>query len=216
MKRRFQMVSFWLAVLLALSGCSTPGQPEQTTAPTQPIGDLICVEISRFSGGFVEDGSDEKVTDVAAILVSNETGKFVDLATVTYTVGEKTATFRITGLPAGERVWVLEKDRLQLSEGDKLVFDECKVTYKEDPIRSTQSLAVTREGNTLTVTNVSEHTLNNVCVYYKNRLEDGSFFGGITYLINFGRMEPGETMQRSADHFGEKSTVVRYSFQESE
>ena len=213
MKQIIRIVSACLAVLLMLSGCSEPQQPEETTAPTQIVGDLICVEISRFSGTFVEDGTDTQVTDVAAILVANETGKFLDLATVTYTVGDQTATFQITGLPAGERAWVLEKNRMTISEGDELVFEDCQTSYNANPVLSTDDLAVTRNGNSLTVENKSGQTLKNVCVYYKNRMDDGTFLGGITYLISFGDMAPGETVQRTAGHFGDRSAIVRYSYQ---
>ena len=74
MKRCKKWISIVLALMLLLSGCSNRGAGDpttDTTAPgTRPAGNLICVEISRFSGGFVEDGSDTQVQDVAAILVA--------------------------------------------------------------------------------------------------------------------------------------------------
>lgn len=215
MTLRNRITHLCLALLLMLSGCSTPSAvPEETTIPVVYLGgDLTCVEISRFTGGFVEDGSDAQVTDVAAILVANNTGKFLDLATVTYKVGDQTATFKITGLPSGERAWVLEQNRMRISEGDELVFDDCKSTYNPNPIRSTDDLAVTRQGNSVTIENKSGLTLKNVCIYYKNRLEDGTFLGGITYLINFGDLAPGAVVQRATTHFGETSDIVRYSYQ---
>lgn len=213
MKCKFRMECLCILMLaLMLSACVSAPQ-EETTAAAQPTGDLNCLEISRFSGAFVEDGTGEAVVDVAAILVSNDTGKFLDLATVTYTVGDRTATFQITGLPSGERVWVLEKDRMRIAEGDELVYEDCQATYNADAIQTTDDLVVTRQGNTLTVVNKSGTTLKNVCVYYKNRLEDGTFMGGITYLLSFGDLDPGASAQRSAGHLGENSDIVRYSFQ---
>lgn len=189
-------------------------QPGETTIPVVQLGgDLLCVEISRFSGKFVEDGSDERVTDVAAILVANNTGKFVDLATVTYRVGGRTATFQITGLPSGERAWVLEKDRMTITETDELVYEDCQITYNSRAITETKDLAVTRQANGLTVENKTGQTMQNVCVYYKNRLEDGAFMGGITYVIDFGDLGAGETAQRVASHFVDRSEIVRYSYQ---
>lgn len=203
-----------LALLLTLSGCGQIS-PEETQPATQPLrtGDLVCLEISRFSGEFVEDGSDKAVTDVAAILVANETTQFLDLATVTYTVGDRTATFKITGLPAGEKVWVLEQDRMSITQSDVLVFEDCKETYNANAVLETQDVTVTRQGKTLTAVNNTDKTLKNVCVYYKNRLEDGTFLGGITYLVSFGDLAPGGMAQRSSAHLGANSDIVRYGYQ---
>lgn len=209
-----KLLSAVLAVLL-LSGCAMWGA-EGGTEPSESRnagGDLFCLEISRFSGSFVEDGSDEPVEDVAAILVSNETDEYLELATVTYFVGNRTATFQVTGLPAGERAWVLEKDRMRVSAADEFVFDDCTVTYNPRAIRETDALSLQRQGNSVTITNTSDKTLKHVCVYYKNRMEDGAYFGGITYLISFGELMPGESAQRSVAHFGDDSQIVRYGYQ---
>lgn len=212
-----------LALALALCGCGeapdSPPSTEDATQPTTPkaTGNLICVEISRFNGDFVEDGTDERVQDVAAILVANNTGKFLELATVTYQVGDRTATFLVTGLPSGRRAWVLESNRMSITEGDELVLEECKDTYNPNAMETTDALAVSRQGKSLTVTNVSGKTLNNVVVYYKNTVsaEDTTFLGGITYYIVYGKMEPGDTLTQSKDHFGATSEIVRYSYQEA-
>lgn len=206
-----------LAAALMLTGCAVDGDPANSQDPTQdtkPLeSTLRCVEISRFSGGFVEDGSDRQVSDVAAILVANNTGKFVDLATITYQVGDKTATFRVTGLPSGEQAWVMEQNAMQLKPSDELVFDDCVVSYHPDPVTTTRDLAVSRSGHSLTLTNQTGETLVNVCVYYKNRMDDGTFLGGITYQMIFETMEPGQSLTLSRDHFQDNSVIVRFSYQ---
>lgn len=216
---RKKMICACLAAVLMLSGCAGQGTQKnsnptgESTEAVPPIKDLVCLEISRFSGGFVEDGTYEQVRDVAAILVANDTDKYLDLATVTYKVGERTATFRITGLPAGGMVWVLEKDRLVLAPEDQLVLRDCQTVYNANAITSTRDLKVTREGNAYIVKNVSGKTLKNVCIYYKNTLESGVFLGGITFLMNFGDMEPGAEIKRASAHLGDNSNIVRYGYQ---
>ena len=137
----------------------------------------------------------------------------LELATVTYKVGDRTATFKVTGLPQGKRAWVLESNRMTLTEGDELVLEDCRETYHSNPVLSTDALAVSRRGQALTLTNTSGRKLTNVTVYYKNTLEDGTYMGGISYLISFGEMEPGVSVTRTADHFDDTSEIVRYSFQ---
>ena len=96
---------------------------------------------------------------------------------------------------------------------DKLVFDKCQATYNANPMLATNDLAVSREGNALTVRNVSGRSLKNVCVYYKNHLEDGTFLGGITYMMSFGDIEPGASVTKGSGHLGSNSEIVRYSYQ---
>ena len=218
MKNRRKWLALCLAAVLLLTGCANAAEggnatdPQATTSP--PVtGNLICVEISRFSGSYVEDGKDQQVRDVAAILVGNNTGKFVDLAIVSYRVGNRTLEFRVTGLPAGRKVWVLESKGQVLKDGDELELLDCQESYNANPITSTDDLTVVRQGKTLQVTNSSGKKLSNVVVYYKNTLEDGTFLGGITYVMNFGEMESGATASRSADHFNETSEIVRFSYQ---
>ena len=214
MRNLRKYIASFLALLL-LSGCSVNGEaPQQTTAPSSSInGGLVCEEISRFSGAFVEDGKDQQVKDVAAILVVNQTEQFLDLATVTYQVGDRTATFQITGLPAGRKAWVMESNRLTLKDGDELVLKDCVESYRPDPIVTSDALSVSRQGQYLTLTNTSDSKLVNVAVYYKNTLEDGTFLGGITYVMAFGDMEPGATKTIGKDHFDQTSEILRFSYQ---
>ena len=208
-----------LAALLTLSGCGAHTRGPATNDPTTPTkpagttGNLVCVEISRFSGGFVEDGSHAQVRDVAAILVANNTGKFLEMATVTYQVGDRTATFLVTGLPHGKQAWVLEANRLTLSEGDELELTDCQEVYNPNAVTSTNDLTVQRRGNSLTLTNTSGKKLTNVVVYYKDTLEGGIYMGGITYFISFGDLEPGATVTQTKDHFSDTSEIVRFSYQ---
>ena len=213
-----------VAVTLLVCGCGRKEAPADATAPaatteptvhpTTPVtGNLICVEISRFTGGFVEDGKDRSVQDVAAILVANNTGKFLELAMITYKVGDRTAQFRVTALPAGRQAWVMESSAMTLTDGDELELESCQDSYNPEAIVNTDLVSVSRSGKSLTLTNISGKMLKNVGVYYKNTLEDGTFLGGITYVISFGNLEPGASATKTADHCGETSEIVRYIYE---
>lgn len=211
---RIRWLILIMAGLLILSGCSE--EPEETTGSTDNFGGLVCLEYSRFSGSFPEDGSGREVTDVAAMLVYNSSSEFLDYATVECSIGSSTGTFQITGLPPGATAWVLEQDARTVSDGDTFTARTCEqYAYRSDAVMSTELLSVEPDGSTLTVKNVSDKTLENVCVYYKSLHSDGHYFGGICYMLNFGTLDPGESAQKQSSHFGSDSKIVRYSFQES-
>jgi hypothetical protein len=161
----------------------------------------------------VEDGTNEQVTGVAAALIENRSQEFLDLATVSYDVGGRTAEFVVTGLPPGGKAWVLERDRMTVGANAKFNFVECTSSFRQDAVLSTELLTLSAKGNTLTVRNNSDRTLENACVYYKTVNSDGAYLGGITYMVAFGTLKSGETAEKTAAHFSEDAQIVRYSYQ---
>ncbi len=211
---RIRLLCLLLAGLMLLGGCS--GKEDPATQVQKPeTDDLTCLEYSSYTGTFPEDGSGRQVENVAAMLVYNGTGEYLDYAKVECDIGYKTGTFVITGLPPGERVWVLEQNAMTLEEGESFQARPCEdPAYDDDAILSTESLSVKAEGNTLAVTNRTDKTLKNVAIYYKTILPDGSYFGGITYMLVIGDLSPGQTVTKQADHYGSESRIVKYGFQE--
>jgi hypothetical protein len=200
-----------MAAFLLFSGC-TP----KTTPQKGDFGGLICMEYSRYTGTFPEDGSGRDVENVAAILVHNSSNQFLDYATVEAVVGNQHGTFYVTGLPPGGTAWVLEKNAMTLTPDDKFEAKSCEdYFFREDAILQTDLLKVEPQGKDITVTNQSKKTLKNVCIYYKTVHEDGRYFGGITYLLAFDDLEPGQSVTKQSVHFGSSSRIVRYSYQES-
>lgn len=191
-----------------------PGPQEGTSSTGRATSaDLYCLEFSRFSGAFVEDGTNEPVTNVAAALIENRSREFLDRATVTYDVGGRTAEFVVTGLPPGAKAWVLESHRMRLDGSPEFKFRECTSSFRQNAVLTTELLSLSAKGNTLTVRNESDQILENVCIYYKTLNPDGAYLGGITYMIAFDTLRPGDVAEKTAAHFSEDARVVRYSYQ---
>lgn len=176
--------------------------------------DIVCKEFARFSGQYVEDGRDEPVENVAAILVTNTSDSFLDLATLTYTIDGKTATFVVTGLPAGRSAWVMENSRMTIGADASFTFVDCVSAFRDNAVTSTRNLTIRSNGNMLTAINNTGTTLKNVAVYYKVVHTDGNYFGGITYMVSFDTLAPGEALETLAGHYQDGSTeIVRISWQ---
>lgn len=209
----------WLPLLLAgalfLSGCSS-GPGKETAGPqSQDLGGLVCMERSLYTGGFPEDGTGRQVEDVAAIRVHNSSDKYLDYATMVCNVSGRTGSFEITGLPPGGTAWVMEKSGMTIDQGETFTAEPPEdPVFREDAVMSTDKLSAEPEEGGLTVTNRSDQTLKDVCVYYKS-VRDGVYFGGITYMLVIGDLEPGASATKQSGHFGDSSKIVRYSFQES-
>lgn len=201
--------------MLLCSGCA-PGSEKAEPSAITAFGNLECVQYSSFSGTFPEDGSGREVNNVAAILVHNSSAEFLDYAKVSCAIGNESGTFLVTGLPPGATAWVLEKDAKTVEADEDFAALQCReYSFRQDAVMATDKLAVSASGNTVTVVNQSGQMLRNVCLYYKSVHEDGHYFGGITYMLSFGDLAPGETAQKQSSHYGAQSQIVRYSFQES-
>ena len=192
-----------------------PTKPPVDQKPTDQIsgGEIVCKDYALFSGRFVEDGRDELVQNVAAILVKNESDQVLDLATISYDIDGKSAAFLVTGLPAGKSAWVMEITRMQASHSSVFTYKDCITSFKSDVVLETDMFSVTADGNMLTATNTSGKTLNNVCVYYRAIHDDGNYFGGITYLADFGTLAPGESLEVLAGHYAQGTAeIIRYGW----
>lgn len=185
-----------------------------TKAEEVTSGEIAVVAHAAFKGQYVEDGRDELVEGVAAILVKNKSGKFLDLAILVYEIGDETGTFVVSSLPAGKSAWVMEKSKLVINGDETFEHKGSTITYKEDVITATEKLKLSTEGNMMTVENVSGETMKNVVVYYKVKHSDGNYFGGITYVVDFGELDAGESLEKLAGHYSkENSDIVRISWQ---
>lgn len=190
--------------------------PDTTPQPQEPEKkQLECEQIAVFSGAFVEDGSDEPVQNVASILVKNNSDQYLDFAQLYYLLDGEKAIFSVTGLPPGTSAWVMEASRKTATADSVFVYQDCNTTYRSEAVDSLEGLSVQTDGTMLKVTNNRDKTLKNLTLYYKVLHSDSNYFGGITYMVAFGDLEPGQSAQKLAGHFKEGWTdIVRVGYQE--
>lgn len=169
---------------------------------------LSCDDVACYSGAYVEDRSDEQVNSVAAIRITNRSGKYLTLARLTYEIDGETAEFEISDLPAGKSVWVLEKNRKKSTDSSKYVYKEALVAFSDYVTRMPEEIKVEYGENMLRVTNVSQKEMQRVSIHYKSIHEDGRLLGGITYTVDFGTLQPGESVEKIAGHYDNEWTLI--------
>lgn len=184
--------------------------PQQSTA----VYGVMYEGHAAVSGPYVEDGTDGYAENVAVILVTNTTDRFLDLATLTFTIDGKPAAFVVSGLPPNRSAWVQEAERTTVTEDSAFVFSDCMEGYRDDVTAETEKIRITAENGILTAENRTDKALKNVFIYYKTLHTDGNFFGGITYAASFGDIGPGESASAEGAHFSERSEIVRIGWSE--
>ena len=176
---------------------------------------LSCDQVGLHTGMYPEDGSDRLVENVAAVLVTNRTERFLELGTLNFEIDGNPATFVVTGLPPGESAWVMEAAAMVVGSDSKFTYQSCGTSFRDDVSAVRDEVSIRVDDGMLTAVNHTGQTLENVAVYYKQRHSDGNYFGGITYLVSFDTLEPGQSVERLGGHYSdENSEIVRISWQE--
>lgn len=196
-----------------------PADPETTQPITQPTAppeqQLVCEGYSLFSGTFVEDGSDEPVQNVAALLVTNGSNQYLDLAQLIYDIDGRKAVFTVTGLPAGGSAWVLESTRMTASADSQFIHKNTVTSFRTEAVNTVEGIDLAFNGTMLKASNNTDQTFRSLTIYYKAIHTDGNFLGGITYMTTFGDLGPGQSAEKLAGHYqADKTQIVRIGYLE--
>ena len=176
-----------------------------TDDPVQiPLGEgLVIGKMDRYSGVYMEDGSDEVVQDVMMLLLHNTADRDLQLARIRVSYDDFTAEFEVTNLPAGESAVLLERNRRPAGEEQYRLVELNNVVFFPEPMGLLpEQLLIEGQAGLVSVTNVSGADLPGpVAVYYKNAAAE-LFYGGITYRLTIPQgLAAGETVRLPAGHY---------------
>lgn len=163
--------------------------------------------IGSYDGLFVEDGSDRQVEQVMAIQVRNITSEMIEYGIIELKAGEQTYQFEITGLLPEDKMLVLEKNAQIYQEQSHYETGECVSAVKSDYGMQEDVIQLSSVGDTLIVTNLTNHDLTNVRVCYKNIIE-GDYYSGITYRLTIPVLEANASSSKKTGHYGALSKII--------
>lgn len=169
---------------------------------------LVVQQISPYSGYFLEDGSDRGVDNIAAIVLTNN-GEALDFAGIGIAQGENSYAFSGSQIPAHSTVIIQEQSGAVLAAGD---YHSCTATTTPSSGTQTASdrVQITDNGNnTFEVANLTDATIPEVTVYFKNYLPDEDVYvGGITYHITVNDIAPGTAVDVNSGHYASGYSVI--------
>lgn len=170
---------------------------------------LTVEAVGSYSGNFLEDGSDEPTANVAAMLITNNSDKMLQIAEISFQVNEKdTAVFKVTDLPAGTSTLALESNKREFSEEDAYTYGETATAYIEQPSLEEDKFELETEDGKITLKNKTDKSYEKVYVYYKYVQIGGAYLGGITYRTPFENVPAGGETEAVAAHFNPESSKI--------
>ena len=177
---------------------------------------LYITDVAKYTGIFMEDGTDEMVSGVLMIVVENTGDTDVQLAEIEMPIGKQTAFFKLTTLPAGEAVVLLETSRMQYTETDFTTAIAKNVVLLQEPLSLWKDkIKIQILDGALNITNISGSDITGgVVIYYKNASSD-MLYGGITYRITVtDGLKTGEVKQLTGSHFSAfRSRIMFVTFE---
>ena len=197
------------AVLVAVICIFLPGNGggndgENLLSEKMLLGEGIELQaLSGYQGPYVEDGTDDIVSDVLAITVRNDGDKTVQYAHIILTKGETAYEFDVTTLPVGASAQLLELSRQPMpdnTDGMTAQVTACAV-FDTEPTMCEDVFQIETQDTAITITNNSGSDITGqIYVYYKIAYGD-LYMGGITYRVGAAGLKAGESTTCYAGHF---------------
>lgn len=182
---------------------------DETVNPYHLDNDLMVTDIGKYAGIFMEDGSDEVVSNTLMLILRNDNILDLQLARIELRYADFTAEFEVTNLPAGESVVLLEKNRHAYVEEEPYYMGaENVVFFQEEMGLHEDTLKLSGTRGSITVENLSDSTLGEIYVYYKNSAVD-LLYGGITYRARVDAgLAPGEATTVMTGHYNPDTCTI--------
>lgn len=176
-------------------------------------GNLAVNSVFSYTGIHPDNGGQD-VSDLAAILVENTSGRYLKEATISATLSNGTVcTFPVTDLPAGKTVTLFAPEAEGFMQ-DAYCTALSSESVFEDLVTPDQ-LVVTAMGMDVQVENISGEDLSNIDIYCRDILGE-SYFGSTIYKHTIENLSAGQAATVTvSDSFVGMVDVVRIAINES-
>ena len=165
---------------------------------------LVIQSLGGYEGPYLEDGTYEEVSDVVAVMVHN-TGK-TTIKNTNFTLKTAQGIYKFQGrtiLPDQTCVLLELAREPYRGESAAVCIGSVVAEDRENMLDSCVSVAAGQE-NTVVVSNISNGTVEGLCLYYKTYLlETDTLIGGLTYQVELQTLLPGQSQALYLPYYAE-------------
>lgn len=175
--------------------------PEETSS-TEEIPDMFPYVLedgklkitSLFSSSISNpDCDDAYVEDLASIELINLSNEHLKNAKITLKMSDgQIFKFIVEEIPAGKTVWAFESENRTIAAKSGCESVECEAIFEASTSLMEDSLEITAEATSVSITNLTADTLENVELKFHCLFEE-VYFGGRTYHYSVDEIAAGET-----------------------
>ncbi len=175
----------------------------ESSFPMQVAGtSLVAQALAIYDGQFLEDGFDREVIDVIALEVQNTGDRDIRKVHIELKLQNTTLNFLGEYIPSGETALLVERNCRKRLQGEitdcvgwQFLMGNSRLTRQEVSVQD-------RGLGTIVVTNLTEKTIYNICIYHKAWLESpGIYVGGSAHKTKIQQLKPGEEVCLQPEHY---------------
>lgn len=172
-----------------------------------------CIEIisvGKYTGKFTDNGTNDDVKDVLAIVITNTSDKVISYSSVTFEyANDLTCTFSPTNIPAHQSALVLTTvEGVPYKNIEKLECVDNMIVLADKLQMLEGTVGVDYKDGEFIVTNLTNKNLGDVYIRYKNSSDGNAYLGGITLSEVIKDVEPYETYKVEARDFDPETSVI--------
>lgn len=158
--------------------------------------------IEKYSGYFIEDGTDEEVSDVAVIMVKNNSDQVIEYGDLKLSEGENVLEFQFSLLPPGKTALVMEANRNTYQDSGQLLYQQCEIANLDSLSMENNKIQTefTEDGG-IKLKNISGGDIASLRIFYKNRLDENTYLGGIAYTAEVQELKMEESRVIYPSHY---------------
>lgn len=172
-----------------------------------PESGLVIEGFMSYSGTYMEDGTDDAVSDVTGLMLYNPTERMVRFGAFALEQDSKQLYFFVYCLPPESRCLVLEKNRQRYTKQSITQCRQLNVRWDYQEL-NTEQVQFVGFGKTLTVVNLGQEQ-RHVALWYKqyDRKKE-CFLGGVAYSAYAFRLKPQEQRTLTPEYYDAASAKV--------
>lgn len=177
--------------------------------------------LNGYSGPFVEDQSDEQVSNVLALQFRNDSNQDVQYAEYVFDVNGEDVIFRLSDLPRGQQCVVFALNRHTYNANEVLKLKSRLVASVDQLHPNDDAIMYVVSDDSITLMNLTDQPIPVARVFYKTYYEEqDTFIGGITYSFEVQDIPANGSKTVTSDpetgHFsGQVSVITGYAVYES-
>lgn len=155
---------------------------------------LVARQLASYDGPYLEDGTEEELVGVAALVVENMGTIGIEYVQLIINQGQQELIFDATYIPPRGTVLILEKNRQPYTR-ETVTGCRCRTLIPGSFDWEKERVLIRQgDGFSVEVTNLTEETMSCVRVFYKQHEGVSDLYvGGITYSAVIPDLQPGET-----------------------
>lgn len=175
---------------------------------------LEVIDIGKYTGIYMEDGTDEIVSGVLMLKVTNTGENAIQYAEILLNDDEgNTASFTLSTLRPGDTMVVLEQNRMPFDPEAAYTSVQSRhvAVFSEGISMHEDQLSIQSFEGAINIKNISGQDITgDIKIYYKN-IADGVLYGGITYMARIeGGLAAGEIRQIVPSHYSANGSVILF------